>query len=223
VTTLVLSPTAPIRKAASWTFGLLLGAWLLLGMVAADRHFQAQRVASSAASSTSLIATVAPVLDPMIAEREALTLEVARFRPDKPVTFHRALAAIIQEESVDAGHDPFFVASLIGIESSYNPGTVSRAGAVGLMQLRPFVAKAVAASDPSIEWRGAETLRDPRSNIRLGLMYYGELLDTFDGDAAKALSAYNYGPTRIRSWVRNGTYQDTRYAKKILDVYSTLL
>ena len=220
MTTLVLSPTPPIRKAASWTFGLMLGAWLLLGMIAADRHFQAQRDASSYSSSREVMA---PVLDPMIAEREALSLEVARFRPDKPVAFHRSLATIIQEESLDAGQDPFFVASLIGIESSYNPGTVSRAGAVGLMQLRPFVAEAVAASDPSIEWNGAETLRDPRANIRIGLMYYGELLDTFNGDAAKALSAYNYGPTRVRGWVRKGTYEDTRYAKKVLDVYSTLM
>jgi soluble lytic murein transglycosylase-like protein len=218
MTTLVLSPTAPTRKAASWTFGLLLGVWVFSALIASKSPFP-----TPADSSLSPVdAAVTPVFDPAIAELEALTLEVERYRPDRSLAFHRSVATIIQEEAVAAGMDPFFVASLIGIESSFNPGTVSRAGAVGLMQIRPFVAEAVAASDPTIEWQGTETLRDPRANIRIGLLYYADLLETFNGDAAKALSAYNYGPTRVRRWVRKGSYQDTRYAKRILDVYATL-
>ena len=108
---------------------------------------------------------------------------------------------------------------MIGVESSFDPESVSRVGAIGLMQLRPFVAEALAEDDPDIEWTDASMLFDPETNIRLGLRYYASLLDTFDGDHAKALSAYNYGPTRVRRWLREGTYRDTGYAEKILGAY----
>ena len=42
------------------------------------------------------------------------------------------------------GLDPYLVASLIRQESEFNPGAISRANAMGLMQLLPAVGKAEA-------------------------------------------------------------------------------
>ena len=60
---------------------------------------------------------------------------------------------------------------------------------------------------------------DPEANLRLGIHYYNELVMLFDGDHGMALSAYNYGPTRVRRWVREGSYRETGYATKILAAY----
>ena len=224
MSTIVLNPTPPARKATSWTFGLVAGLSIVIaGMNDPGRDgigtFAA--IDSSAVETTieEPAARAFPVLDPTIAEREALAAEVARYRPDRSGAFHRDVAGLIIELSEEEDFDPFFVASLIGVESSFDPESVSRVGAIGLMQLRPFVAESLADEDPEVEWTDASLLFDPETNIRLGLRYYASLLNTFDGDHAKALSAYNYGPTRIRRWVREGTYRDTGYAAKILAAY----
>ena len=64
------------------------------------------------------------------------------------------------------------------------------------MQLRPFVAKDLAQRN-SIEWHGRATLNSPETNVRLGILYYKELIDRFNGDERLALAAYNMGPTRV--------------------------
>lgn len=221
MSTLVLSPTPPARKAASWTFGLLVV--MTLAFVAmsdpASGFASTNEALGPGAEDVAGASPLAPVLDPTIAEREALAAEVARYRPDRSREFHRSVAGLIIDLSEEENFDPFLVASLIGVESSFDPEAVSRVGALGLMQLRPFVAESLAAEDPDVEWTGASLLFDPETNIRLGLRYYADLLETFGGDHAKALSAYNYGPTRVRRWLREGTYRDTRYAEKILGAY----
>ena len=66
------------------------------------------------------------------------------------------------------------------MESSFRPGAVSEAGAVGLMQLRPFVAQDVAERNDLL-WSGEITLVEPNQNVRLGVRYYRELVDRFQG------------------------------------------
>ena len=56
----------------------------------------------------------------------------------------------------------------------FNPVAVSRAGAAGLMQLMPDVARALGADDP---W-------DPRQNIMAGARLLRELLDRHHGNLA---------------------------------------
>ena len=78
------------------------------------------------------------------------------------------------------------------------------------------------ASRREIEWNGIDTLNSPDLNLRLGIIYYKELIARFEGDTHKALTAYNQGPTRVSRQVRKGTYSGSEYADGILGLYETL-
>jgi soluble lytic murein transglycosylase len=92
------------------------------------------------------------------------------------------------------GVDPALVLGLMRQESSFDPGIVSYAGAVGLMQLMPATARQVAG-------QGAFDLKSPDANMRLGVAYFEKLLAEFGGARACAIAAYNAGPHRARAWV----------------------
>ena len=102
---------------------------------------------------------------------------------------------------------PRLLAALTGQESAWRASVVSPKGAVGLTQLMPATARALAV-DP----------RDPAANLAGGARYLRQLLDQFDGDIERALAAYNAGPGRV---VRAGgipPFRETRaYVAKIVD------
>lgn len=131
------------------------------------------------------------------------------------------LAEAIYRESVAAEVDPLMVTAIVARESSFRRAAVSRAGAVGLMQLRPFVARDVARRS-GVEWEGMQTLQRPEHNLRLGITYYREMVERFDGDLHLALAAYNRGPTRITRELRAGQAVRSRYAERVLGLYEEL-
>ena len=92
---------------------------------------------------------------------------------------------------------------------------------MGLMQLLPDTARSV-ASRAGVEWEGPATLFDPESNIRLGVHYLDELVQRF-GDLEVALTAYNWGPTRIARRIREGGDLPNAYSDRVLQVYETLI
>jgi len=155
------------------------------------------------------------------ADREAIVELIRGYRRQTKESWRQRLADAIYYESVDASIDPLLVASIVAKESSFHSRVKSRAGAVGLMQLRPYVAREV-ARDSSIEWNGLATLHSPDHNVQLGVQYYKELLDRFDGDIKVALTAYNYGPTRVSRQLSEGTFRGSDYADEIISLYRTL-
>jgi len=84
-------------------------------------------------------------------------------------------------------------------ESSYDPHAVSRARAVGLLQLMPDTARRLAAElgQPFEE----KWLRTPSVNLELGGRYLGKTLRAFDGSIPVAAAGYNAGPGAARRWV----------------------
>ncbi|MCY3980892.1 MAG: lytic transglycosylase domain-containing protein [Alphaproteobacteria bacterium] len=102
------------------------------------------------------------------------------------------------------------LALLLGLarqESEMNPQAVSRSGAMGLMQLMPATARQVSRS-LGMAYSRSRLREDRRYNIMLGSIYLAGLLETFRGDRALAVAAYNAGPNRVRAWLR--TYGDPR-------------
>lgn len=154
-------------------------------------------------------------------ERQAILGLVRSHRRSASDRWCNELADAVYRESVEAGIDPLFVASIVATESSFNSRVVSSAGAVGLMQLRPWVARDLARRQ-RIEWSGVDTLNSPRLNVRLGILYYRELVDRFDGDPHLALTAYNYGPTRVSRQLATGNFSGSRYASGIIHLYDRL-
>lgn len=97
--------------------------------------------------------------------------------------------------------DPTLAAAVILSESGYNPNAKSRVGATGLMQLMPATA-AEAAQTLGIEGYSEEMLTDPAINIRLGCYYLSSMLAEF-GSVKNTLCAYNAGPGRTKSWIKD--------------------
>jgi soluble lytic murein transglycosylase len=90
-------------------------------------------------------------------------------------------------------------------ESSFDPQSVSRAGARGVMQLMPDTGRRVAAK-LGLPFSVSELTADASHNMLLGKTYLADLIDTFEGSYVLALGGYNAGPNRVREWLRQSPY-----------------
>jgi soluble lytic murein transglycosylase len=105
------------------------------------------------------------------------------------------------------GLDPYLVASLIRQESEFNAGALSRANAVGLMQLLPKTGKTV-AKQVKLKKYSAPQLYTPAVNLELGTRYFKDMVDKYNGQFEYALAAYNAGSDRVGDWLGQGHYRD---------------
>lgn len=122
--------------------------------------------------------------------------------------FPKPYWADLKRFSTANGLDPYLVASLVRQESEFNPAAVSRANAVGLMQLLPKVGKAVAKREKLGNY-SSDQLFTPRVNLQLGTRYFREMVDKF-GAFEYALAAYNAGSDRVEDWMALGKYRDSQ-------------
>jgi soluble lytic murein transglycosylase len=122
--------------------------------------------------------------------------------------FPRPYWADLKRFSVANGLDPYLVASLIRQESEFNPLAVSRANAVGLMQLLPKTGKTV-AHQVDLKRYNATELFTPAVNLQLGTRYFRGMVDKFGGSFEHALAAYNAGSDRVEEWMGQGPYRDS--------------
>ncbi|MFH1374964.1 MAG: lytic transglycosylase domain-containing protein [bacterium] len=130
------------------------------------------------------------------------------------------LADVIYNESKKYEYDPMFVLAIILTESSFRKGQTSEMGALGLMQVIPFVGADVAVR-AGVDWEGSETLFQPEANIKLGTLHLFEQLLKF-GDLKKALLSYNLGETRLRRMIRQQQPLPAEYLNKVLRNYKML-
>jgi soluble lytic murein transglycosylase-like protein len=128
------------------------------------------------------------------------------------------LTAAIAAESQRAELPIELVLAVIEVESSGNAFAVSPAGAMGMMQLMPATAEAV-AQRIGLRWTGPQQLFDPITNVRLGITYLRQLIDRYDS-VATALAAYNWGPSRIAERLRQGQPIPVVYAERVLQLYA---
>jgi soluble lytic murein transglycosylase-like protein len=102
----------------------------------------------------------------------------------------RAYEGLIREAAAAYHVDPALIRSIMHAESGFDPSAVSRAGAMGLMQLMPDVAEAFGVEHPF----------DPRENIMAGARLLRELLDHYRGNVRLAIASYNAGPAAIENY-----------------------
>jgi soluble lytic murein transglycosylase-like protein len=127
------------------------------------------------------------------------------------------IAQIVHSESRALDLDPLFALALMKIESGFRADAVSPRGAIGLLQVRPVAARAVARGGV----RAAARLADPRTNVAIGLRYLRKLERQFP-DRVTALAAYNLGPTRVRSRLARREPVPRAYARRVLAAYRAL-
>src|SRR5262245_3255660 len=123
-----------------------------------------------------------------------------------PPDLMMAIADSVAEQSQRYGIDGRLLLSVMLSESTFKTDAVSSKGAIGLMQLLPSTAQDVTAR-LQLEWGGEVRLLDPHTNIALGSYYLRHLLDSFDGDLTLALTAYNMGPGRVQSMLKDDFVQ----------------
>ncbi|MGB8481507.1 MAG: transglycosylase SLT domain-containing protein [Acidobacteriaceae bacterium] len=126
-------------------------------------------------------------------------------RPYWDLLFPQPYWPVLQSDAQQQGLDPFLVASLIRQESEFNPTVISYANAWGLMQLLPRVGSELARQQRVRPYR-TEFLLIPRVNLKLGTVYFRQLMDEFNGQPEYALAAYNAGDDRVKAWLANGPY-----------------
>ena len=113
---------------------------------------------------------------------------------------------LINDAAKKYGVDPTLIQAMVKQESAGDPNAVSKKNAHGLLQLEPITAKQY----------GVTNIYDPAQNIEAGVHYMADLLKEYDGDEAKALAAYNAGPTAVHKYGGVPPYDETqKYVKKI--------
>jgi soluble lytic murein transglycosylase len=110
--------------------------------------------------------------------------------------------------------DEAWVYGLVRQESRFAVDARSSAGAIGLMQLMPTTARAVAKRF-GIPGVGRASYNAVDTNINLGTNYLRQLLDSLDNQPALAAAAYNAGLSRARDWKADRPLEGAAYVETI--------
>jgi soluble lytic murein transglycosylase-like protein len=139
---------------------------------------------------------------------------------DETTGLAAVLAHRILQESEKNSLDPFLILALIQVESRFEHNAVSPRGAQGLMQLMPVVITEL-VEEGIIPASPKRNLKDPLVNVQIGISYLAHLNEMF-GDLQVALTAYNWGPTRIKQKLAAKESIPREYAAKVLSVHRSL-
>lgn len=97
------------------------------------------------------------------------------------------LSKMIDETSQKQGVDGNLIREVARQESAFKPCAISDKGAQGLMQLMPQTQAQFQVDNPF----------DPKQSLDAGTKLLKQLLNRYDGDITKALSAYNAGARKV--------------------------
>jgi soluble lytic murein transglycosylase-like protein len=191
---------APLRMAAIAFVG-----FSLLGMTSPTTS-QAEIYQYIGANGTISLTNV-----PSDARYRKIELESASFHA---TLSERELEPVIKRHSSQQQLHPALIRAVIKAESNFDPRAVSRAGAIGLMQLMPQTAARMDVHD----------MYDPDDNVAGGTKYLRQLLDRFHGNLPLALAAYNAGENIVDRYQALPPIDETRqYVRKVLRYYRTFL
>lgn len=149
---------------------------------------------------------------PTGADYQILLYECFACRPDSTIDwsgirlFTRNYHSVINRAAHKHQLDPALIRAVIHAESAFNARAVSRAGAMGLMQLMPETAKDMGVTNAFL----------PEENILGGSKYLAQMLKQFNGDIALACAAYNAGPTTVTQYNGIPPYPETQaYVERV--------
>jgi len=157
-------------------------------------------------NKTSIIRAMAPMLraaDDYAMLRHFISrsyfggTELVSARDRTPMAYGRELDRCARERNIN----PFFVWSIMTIESDLNPDSVSVADAYGLLQVIPKTGELMADRFGKGSF-GIYDLLTPRDAVTYGCHYLASLVDKFKGQELIASAAYNAGPHQLARWMQ---------------------
>jgi soluble lytic murein transglycosylase-like protein len=98
--------------------------------------------------------------------------------------------------------DNALVLAFARIESRFQNGSTSSAGAHGIMQMMPSTARLLAGP------KAVARLDDPAYSLSLGQRYISDLLDQLNGNLLQLGGAYNAGPGAAARWLETKAGKD---------------
>ncbi|MDR6787349.1 membrane-bound lytic murein transglycosylase B [Sphingomonas sp. BE138] len=131
-----------------------------------------------------------------ISQAPALAQETNQ--PPAPSAVTHPYAPHVADAARRFGIPEAWIWAVMRVESAGNPRAVSRAGAMGLMQIMPRTWAQLRAR----HGLGADPF-DVRDNITAGAAYLREMHDRY-GNASAMLAAYNAGPGRYDDYLSRG-------------------
>ena len=119
--------------------------------------------------------------------------------------------ALIVNTALKYDLEPSFIKAVVHVESAFDHLAVSKAGAMGLMQLMP----ATAAS-----YQLTSNTFNPSNNIEAGVQHMKDLMDRYNRNMKLSLAAYNAGAGAVRKYNGIPPYEETQnYVKKVMRLY----
>jgi len=130
--------------------------------------------------------------------------------------------------------DKRLIYALIRTESAFQEKVVSKAGAIGLMQIMPTTAKQVAIMESeggAFSFESSQ-LYEAKHNIHLGIGYFTYLQSLFPNNPVAWIASYNAGEDAVARWLKQKKdltieefieeipyYETNLYVKKVLTAY----
>lgn len=137
----------------------------------------------------------------------------------------------VKRYAKDLGIDPRLAYSIMREESRFQTDVVSKADAIGLMQIIPSTAMRL-ADELNHHPFALKQMFVPQVNVKFGVRYLGDLSKMFDGEKAYVIASYNAGEDAVQRWIKDSDagdieefieeipYSETnQYVKRVLKTY----
>ncbi|KAB2877749.1 transglycosylase SLT domain-containing protein [bacterium] len=134
--------------------------------------------------------------------------------------YPRYYQSYVRQYAQKYGLDEAFVFALIKNESAFKTYSISKARAIGLMQIMPFTGNTL-ARELNLDHFEMMDLQQPEKSILLGTYYLHQQAMEYKNFIPAILGAYNAGPHRADFWMRFYNPDEPEEFPEIVELFET--